>query len=82
MQKKILQRVSTDTVLAVWKPDETGLALNFEVLFQKRVRGFRENIWNHEAARWVFLLFSSVWKPDETRTTSFWNNFSSNEKIS
>ena len=36
----------------------------------------RENIWNHEAAGRVVLLFSSVWKPDETRSTSFWNDFS------
>ena len=40
----------------------------------------RENTWNHEAAGRVVLLFSSVWKPDETRSTSFWNNFS-NKKI-
>ena len=26
----------------------------------------RENIWNHSACGLVVLLFSSVWKPDET----------------
>lgn len=36
----------------------------------------RENISTHEAAGRVVLLFSSVWKPDETRSTSFWNDFS------
>ena len=36
-------------------------------------------IWNHEAAGRVVLLFSSVWKPDETRSTSFWNYFSNKE---
>ena len=33
----------------------------------------RENWWKHEAAGRVLLLFSSVWNPDETRSTSFWN---------
>ena len=28
-------------------------------------------LWNHEAAGRVVLLFSSAWKPDETRSTSF-----------
>ena len=36
----------------------------------------RENIWNHEAAGQVILLFSSVWKPDGNRSPSFWNDFS------
>ena len=31
----------------------------------------RENIWKHEAAGRVLLLFSSVWNPNETRSTSF-----------
>ena len=52
-----------------------------DVIVQKRVWVFhrvskRRNIWNHEAAGRVVLLFSSVWKPDETRSTSFWNYFS------
>lgn len=36
----------------------------------------RENIWNHTAAGRAVLLFSSVWKPDETWSMSFWNDFS------
>ena len=34
-----------------------------------------ENIWNHEATDGVVLLFLSVWKPDETQSTSFLNDF-------
>ena len=34
-----------------------------------------ENIWNHEATDRVVLLFLSVWKPDETQSTSFLNDF-------
>ena len=36
----------------------------------------RENWWKHETAGRVLLLFSSVWNPDETGSTSFWNYFS------
>ena len=55
--------------------DET-LALVFDVIFQKPVRGFhqvskREKHLNHKATGRVVLLFSSVWKLDETRSTSF-----------
>ena len=41
----------------------------------------RENWWKHEAAGRVLLLFSSVWNPDETRSTSFWNYFSNKRKL-
>ena len=41
----------------------------------------RENWWKHEAAGRVLLLFSSVWNPDETRSTSFWNYFSNKTKL-
>ena len=49
--------------------------------FKTECEGFirfptRENIWNHETAGRVVFMFSSVWKPDETRSTSFWNYFS------
>ena len=42
----------------------------------------RGNIWDHEAAGRVVLLFSSLWKPDETRSTSFWNYFSNKKNRS
>ena len=55
-----------------------------DVIVQKRVRVFhrvskRRDIWNHEATGRVVLLFSSVWKPDETRSRSFWKYFSKKE---
>ena len=34
-----------------------------------------ENIWNQEATDRMVLLFLSVWKPDETQSTSFLNDF-------
>ena len=59
----------------------------FHVIFQKRVRvfhrGFKheKNWWKHEAAGRVLLLFSSVWNPDETRSTSFWNYFNKRKLV-
>ena len=42
----------------------------------------RENWWKHEAAGRVLLLFSSVWNPDETRSTSFLKLLLQQKKIS
>ena len=39
----------------------------------------QENVWDQVVAGRVVLLFSSVWKPDETRSTSFWNYFANAE---
>lgn len=66
----------------LWQRSKTGR----EVLFQKQVRGgfhkfFKreKKFWTNEAAGRVVLLFSSVWKPDETRSTSFCDYFSNKE---
>ena len=44
----------------------------------KKSAGFpkAKNVWNHDGTGRVVLLFS---KPDETRSTSFWNYFSNEE---
>ena len=50
------------------------------VIFQKRVRVFhRVSNARNMKPRGRILLFSSVWKPDETRSTSFWDYFSNKE---
>lgn len=73
--------------ITLWKKIHDGCRWNFKISLcgqstmsktSARVSsGFqtRENIWNHKAAGQVVLLFSSLWKPDETWSTSFWNDF-------
>ena len=43
----------------------------------------RNRFWNitSNTRKLMLLLFSSVWNPDETRSTSFWNYFSNKRKL-
>ena len=55
----------------------------FRVIFQKRVRRFHQvsKREKHLRPRGFTVFAHSVWKPDETRSTTFGNYFS-NKKIS
>ena len=46
------------------------------ILKNELCEGEFHQVFKCEAAGQVVLLFSSIWKPDETRSTSFWNDFS------
>ena len=61
-----------------------ALLLIFKYYFKNECEGFirfpnARNIWNNEAVGEVALLFSSVWKQNETRSSRFWNYFSNKE---
>ena len=55
--------------------------LNWEVIYQKRVRGLHwgiqtpRNKWKHEAEAECFYCFEVSGYPDEARSTSFWYSF-------
>ena len=70
------------TTLVNWTQEDQCKG-NFNVQFQKRVRGFhlgiqtQENWWEHEAAQATcFYCVGLFGNPDETQCTSLRNNFS------